>query len=134
MVNHYKDWNAWRIENLSIGENPEKLRREPNQFEKQNEELQRTIEDLHQKIQNMKEEKSEDRIKIGRFKEELRRAEEINSKVSILLKRIEEQAVEINNQGKTCKACSQLKNEIKELKKKQKLFKFKAGIQTYHNL
>ena len=82
----------------------------------------------------MKEEISEDQIKIGRLKEEVRRAEEINSKVSFLLKRIEEQAVEINNQGKTCKACSQLKNQMKELKKKQKLFNFKAGIQTYHNL
>ena len=83
----------------------------------------------------MKEEISEDRIKIGRLKEEGRRAEEINSKVSFLLKRIEEQAVEINNQGntKTCKACSQLENEMKELKKKHKCLKFKAGIPTYHN-
>ena len=55
---------------------------------------------------------------------------------SILLKRIEQQAIEINRQKniKTCKSCSKLKKEMKELKKNHKLLKFKAGIQTYHDL
>ena len=131
MTNLAKEWNALRIENLSIGENKssEKLRREANHLEKQNEGFQRIIEDLHEKIQNMKEEKSEDRIKIRKLKENLRNIEEINSKeVTFLLKRIEEQAVEINHQ-KNKKACTQLKKEMAELKKKHKLLKFKAGIQ-----
>merc|ERR1712137_749454 len=45
-----------------------------------------------------------------------------------LLKRIEEQAVQINLYKNTnaCKSCSKVKKEIKELKKNNKLLKFKS--------
>ena len=50
---------------------------------------------------------------------------------SISIKRIEQQAVEINLQKSkgACQSCSKVKIEMKDIKKKYKLMKFKAYFQ-----
>lgn len=47
---------------------------------------------------------------------------------SISIKRIEQQAVEINLQKskRACQSCSKVKRELKDIKKNYKLLKFKA--------
>ena len=57
-----------------------KAEREEARFEKQNKELQKIIEDLHQKIEKLGKEKSEREIKISKLEEKIIEVEEINSK------------------------------------------------------
>ena len=57
-----------------------KAEREEARFEKQNKELQKIIEDLHQKIEKLGKEKSEREIKISKLEEKIIEIAEINSK------------------------------------------------------